>query len=165
METKELRKLINGDLKELGLKRKDYSLKVKEAGYGDTYIRCKIKNPHINIVNVESALMKYREVEYDYNGCGDILQGCNTYVDVSYEYGCFDEVSKEYEELAAQKMKEISTKKIIKAFENNRWVCCLINDGINILAKVNNLGNKIINTPKELTLLMFRMNEFQEDFI
>lgn len=165
METKELRKQITRELKEIGMKRQDYSLKIREANYGDIYIKCEIKNPHINIVSVENILMKYREVEYDNNGCGDILQGCNTYVDVKYEYGCFDEASREYEELASQKLQELSRGNVVKAFENNRWVCYLINDGRNTLVKVNDLGDKVISSAKELAILMFRMNEFQEDFI
>lgn len=165
METKELRKQITRELKEIGMKRQDYSLKIRESGYGDTYINCKIKNPHINIVKVENILRKYDKIDRYIDG--SILRGCNTFVNVTYEYGCFDEVSKQYKELAIQKIEEakkITDNSAIRVFETNRWICWLFNRN-GIVAHVNDLGQIKINSWKELAILIFRMNEFQEDFL
>lgn len=167
MEAKELRKLIADDLKEIGMKRKDYSLKIRKSGYCDTYVYCEIKNPHINIVKVENTLKKYIKIDRDEATC-EILWGLNTFVHVKYTDDCFDEVSKQFEDLAAQKLEEakmITNNHGLKAFENNRWSCWLFNVNGDVVVKVNDLAQKIIGSTKDLAILMFRMNEFQEDFL
>lgn len=101
MELKELRKSIREDLKKLGLKRGDFSLSIRESGCADTYIKVEIKNPYINANEIEKELLKYEKVDRDMRSY-EILQGCNTFVMVYYEYGVFDKVAKEYETEATE---------------------------------------------------------------
>ena len=57
MDNKELRELIVDDLKSLDLKRKDYSLRIKNVMY-DLVINVTIKNPFVNILDVKEVLEK-----------------------------------------------------------------------------------------------------------
>lgn len=58
-------------------------------------IRVKVKNPSIDLRTVEKIAGKFSKVDYDeYNG--ELLAGGNTFVQVYYEHGCFDEVREPY---------------------------------------------------------------------
>lgn len=168
MDNKELRELIVDDLKSLDLKRKDYSLRIKNVMY-DLVINVTIKNPFVNILDVKEILEKYHYVQYDVVNF-EILDGCNVYVDVAYDCNAFNDVAKKYESIASKKIKEVEdmrTGECIKAFENERWICYLGNDNTNIIAFVHSVitdfrsKNKIIYTVEELSKLMFKMDNYK----
>lgn len=169
MDNKELRELIVDDLKSLGLKRKDYSLRIRNVMY-DLVINVTVKNPYVNILDIKEILEKYHCVQYDATNF-EILDGCNVYVNVMHDCNIFDNVAKKYEDLAIKKLKEVKkmkTGECIKAFENKRWVCYLGNDNTNIIVFVHSnitdfySKNKIISTVEELSELMFKMDNYKE---
>lgn len=93
-EAKELGKKIRTELKKAGYSAKDVSVKIRESGYADTYIKATIKNPNVSQRAIEEILNKYEDIDRDL-GSYEILQGCNTFVIVQYEENVFDEVISE----------------------------------------------------------------------
>lgn len=105
MTNKELKKEICLKLKEKGFKqRTDYTISIKDCGYATTSIKVKVVNPIVNLKDIEDVIMKYRDVERD-KRTYEILQGCNTFVDVVYKEGIFDEVAREFTATALGVMK------------------------------------------------------------
>ena len=156
MEKKELRKEITQQLKELGLKRKDYSLRIRESGYADTYVNIEIKNPYINIADVDNALKKYNDIRRDIATC-EVLQGCNTFVNVQYEYGLFEEVSKAYDQEAKEIIeasKNSETQEIYRIKNNS---CYLINDDGMLIVRMDGVGRKIIYDYRGLAIILFKI--------
>ena len=90
MTNRELSLEIRQKLKAAGFTNKDYSIRVREAGY-DTSVRIYIKNPMVQVSNIEAIVSCYKTIDRD-ERTGEILSGGNTFVFCKYEDGIFDEV-------------------------------------------------------------------------
>ena len=159
MEKKELRKEITQQLKELGLKRKDYSLRIREGGYADTYVNIEIKNPYINIADVDNALKRYNDIRRDIATC-EVLQGCNTFVNVQYEYGLFEEVSKAYDQEAIEIIEASKNREVQEIYRNKNNSCYLINSNGLLIARMDGVGRKTICDYRSLAITLFKINKF-----
>ncbi|HEM4595993.1 TPA: hypothetical protein U1Z56_000179 [Streptococcus suis] len=85
-------KEIKQDLKEmLNIKANQISVKVTKAGYADTYIDVKIKDINISLNDVEEYLAHFESITRD-RANDEILQGCNTFVMVAYDYETYKQV-------------------------------------------------------------------------
>ncbi|HFR4576660.1 TPA: hypothetical protein ACHWJ6_001003 [Streptococcus suis] len=83
---------VKQDLKEmLNIKASQTSVKVTKAGYADTYIDVKIKDINIGLNEVKECLSHFESVARDCAN-GEILQGCNTFVMVAYDYETYEKV-------------------------------------------------------------------------
>ena len=91
---KEMSLSIRRELKENGYNIKDFKVSVKDSGY-NTAIKITIKNPHINKKGIENILSKYESIE-TCKRTNEVLDGCNIYLFVEYEYRLFDEVAQEW---------------------------------------------------------------------
>lgn len=98
MTNKELSAAIAKDLKAAGYNRKDFSIRSYDAGY-EQACRIEIKNPLIRQSEVEKLVRKYESIDYDQK-CMEILAGGNTFINVSYEYGLFEDIAKDLEPIA-----------------------------------------------------------------
>lgn len=155
---KELRLHITKELKEKGFKqRTDYTLSIKDYGYADTYIKVRVKNPEIDKREIENILIKYQDVDYD-ERAQEILQGCNTFVDVRYEYGIFDEVAQEWAATARGLMN--SEEEITRIFDGlillNRYGKLEIRQQDN-----NDCCGMIINDFKDLCIFLYKFAKFR----
>ena len=102
---------IKKDLRLQGFNTKKISASVRHFGYGDSTITVEVKDFSIDIRALEKYLnKKYRDIRYDEHVQGEILQGCNTYVNVKYESDLYhdtidsklEEAEKLYKEMEAQ---------------------------------------------------------------
>lgn len=100
MTNKELSQKIRTELKENGYSAKMVKVSVKDSLY-DTVIKITIKSPEVDKRKIEKLVNKYEEIDRDERTM-EILQGCNVFVSVLYDYGVFDEVSKPYMQRAAE---------------------------------------------------------------
>ncbi len=94
MTNKELSLTIRKELKKEGYTSKDYRIRVKDAGY-ETAVHIYIINPCVRRSEVEKIVKKFQDITYDERSM-EILDGCNTFVFVDYEYGLFDELVQPY---------------------------------------------------------------------
>ncbi|MBP5459005.1 MAG: hypothetical protein J6Y62_02360 [Clostridia bacterium] len=81
MKIQELREKANEAVKNAGWKKNQVSVSVRWAGY-EKVVVATIRVPGIAEREVKAVLDQFRDVEYDHNGCGDILAGGNTFVRV-----------------------------------------------------------------------------------
>lgn len=90
MTNKEIAQEIRKALKENGYSRKDISVRSSYIGYSSRF-DVSIKNPLIRYSEVKEIVKRYENYERDI-ASGEILEGGNDFVFVSYEYGIFDDV-------------------------------------------------------------------------
>lgn len=77
--------IVKRFLKEEGLETKAIKVRVNHWGYGDTYIRVDLLDLNLPIKKIQTTLAKqYSDVSYDIDG--EVLQGGNTFVIVSYDW-------------------------------------------------------------------------------
>lgn len=82
--------MINGRqvksfLKEAGFETKAIKVRVNHWGYGDTYIQVDLLDLNLPIKKIRTTLgEKYSDVSYYHDG--EVLQGGNTFVSVSYDW-------------------------------------------------------------------------------
>ena len=107
MDNKELSNAIIKELKAAGYNRKDFSIRSYYAGY-EQACRITIKNPLVRVSEVEKIVRKHESIDYDQK-CMEILAGGNTFINVSYEFGLFDNVAKDLEPIAE------------KVIESGKW--------------------------------------------
>lgn len=105
---------VRKELKEHGFKTRDFKVSVRDAGYS-TSLYVTIKNPCINKKDIETMLLHFENYEWD-NRTYEILQGCNVYLFVNYDYGIFDEASQKWAQTAMGLMK--SKEEVIRIFDN-----------------------------------------------
>lgn len=159
MTNKELRTHITKELKEKGFKqRTDYTLSIKDYGYANTSIKVRVKNPKIDKREIEAILIKYQDVDYD-ERTQEILQGCNTFVEVRYEYGIFDEVAQEWATTA-------------RGLMNSKEETTRIFDGLILLdyehkgkleirqQDKNYYGGRYVNDFKDLCIYLYKFAKF-----
>lgn len=82
--------ILKKELKNQGISIKDISIRKVNCGYS-TAFEVVISDPNIDKDQVEKILSKYESYERD-EFTGEILQGGNTYILVSYDYDAFDKV-------------------------------------------------------------------------
>ncbi len=100
MNAREIKKV----LKEQGFNPKDFSVSVRSGTY-DMAVTVTIKSPYVNKIEIEKILKRFEEIDYD-QCTGEILAGGNTYVQVMYDYGIFDEVSQTWTATAMSVMQD-----------------------------------------------------------
>lgn len=80
---------IRNDLKKLGYTSRQISVRSGDCGYSD-YSRITIKDVSISRKLIEEICEKYEYIRYD-EYSGEILQGCNTFITVDYNYNAVKE--------------------------------------------------------------------------
>lgn len=81
---------VKAFLKESGFETKAIKVRVNHWGYGDTYIKVDLLDLNLPIKKIQTTLAKqYRDVSYDIDG--EVLQGGNTFVSVSYDWDIKEE--------------------------------------------------------------------------
>lgn len=153
MTDKELRKQIKSELKTAGYNAREISVSVKCAGY-DTAIRVTIKNPYINADTVKEIVNNYEQVSYD-EVTGEILQGANTYVRVSYEYGIFEQVSEAFETLAKE-----AIEKAAEIVEIIPGLLLCSDNHCYVVRQENQCGSRIVYNAEELAQYIFKYTQF-----
>lgn len=89
---------IRKDLKAEGITSRQVSVRGKKALY-DESIRMVIKDITVSKKKVEEIAEKFEHIRYDeYNG--EILQGCNTYINIEFDWKMLEEAKKDFIELA-----------------------------------------------------------------
>lgn len=158
--SRELNTKIKNEIKAAtGCKARDIS--VRTSSYS---ITVKIKNPFINIKDVEKVVNKYESISYD-EYSGEILCGGNTFVFVSYDDGCFDEAAKDLEVEAKKIIDEVSKLPVDegKFIDEN---ICLMNDswGENFVLHDTKEHERAliykINAEKSLAEYLFKFRTF-----
>lgn len=149
-------KVIREILKKEGFKRTDISVKNIRCPI-DTTIRVEIKNPYINRQMVDDLLKNFNDVDRDIR-TGEILSGGNTYINVEWQYGIFDEVKKDYLDIAEKVM---STNK--KSVEILPGLSLLRYDKIEV-RQIDRNGYKVILTANELAEYIFKYLNFGNIF-
>ena len=124
MNVKDKTKQIRGILKEkYGLKRGEYSVRGRNVGY-DESIDVLIRNPYVDINKIESEIKsKFRKIRVC-EFSGEILGGCNTYVDVRLDTHY---INKNLERLFDKERLDI-LKELKKRYESGNKVEYLISD-------------------------------------
>lgn len=153
MNNKVLRKLVTDDLKSIGVKRNDYSLKINYHMY-DRVIKLLIKNPYINIVKVEEKLKKYNMCDYDKVSL-EALKGCNVYVFINYMYGVFDEVLKPYLELATKAFNDHGEREDRQSCTKVTDKITLVNDDVYFHTD-SHIYHRVINDEYDLATMLFK---------
>lgn len=162
MTNRELSSEVRSKLKEAGFTSKDYSIRVRDAGYS-TSVDISVKNPKVRVSEVITVAKQFESVERD-ERTGEILQGGNVFVHCQYESDeMFDEV---IEPLMATAE---------KVFSSSQWDGKKIaeNDGIYVhLCKLSDAekslhqygrdgkrqeGRCIVKSPKSLALAIWRL--------
>lgn len=94
MTNKELGKAIRDALKAAGIPARAVSVRVRDAGLS-TAVDVNIKDLKIDRKQVEEIAYRFRHVRYDeYNG--EVLQGCNTFVHVQFDYDTLEAETEKY---------------------------------------------------------------------
>lgn len=96
----ELSKAIQERLKKAGIEKKSYSISAKNSG-SSTSVAIKVKNLAVRIGKVESIAKGYESYEVD-QANGEILQGGNTFIFVSYDRDVLDNESQKFMQKASE---------------------------------------------------------------
>lgn len=99
LSNKDLSKAIQNDLKAAGVPRSAYSIRVQDCGYSVS-VRINIKDLAILPADVKRIALHYQEYERDVSG--EILQGGNTYVFVTYDWHTVKDAAEPYKDQAAE---------------------------------------------------------------
>ena len=160
MTNRELSNEIRKTLKEAGFTSKDYSIRVRDAGYSTT-VNIEVKNPMVRLSVLKQVAKQFEVVDRDERS-GEILQGGNTFVHCQYEDDIFDEVIQPFMETAKQ------------VFESSKWDGCKIakNESFKVfMSKIDEAtkslhmydkadklqeGRCIVKNPESLALAMWR---------
>ena len=84
MTNRELGAKIRAELKAAGIPARAVSVRVKDAGYS-TSVHVSIKDINVSLEKVKRIAEGYEEIRRDERSC-EILEGCNTFVFVEYDY-------------------------------------------------------------------------------
>lgn len=94
-------------LKEAGFETKGIRVRVNHWGYGDTYIQVNLLDLNLPIKKIQTTLAEqYSNVSYDIDG--EVLQGGNTFVSVSYDWDIKEEAIKAKMEEAQELLDSLS---------------------------------------------------------
>lgn len=76
---------VKAFLKESGFETKRVRVRVEHMGYGDTYIKVKLFDLNIPLRKIQEILKdQYEDIRRYHDG--EILQGCNSFVIVTYDW-------------------------------------------------------------------------------
>lgn len=89
MTNKERSVAIRSELKKHGYTSRQISVRSGDCGYSD-YSHIRIKDVSISRKTIKEICKKYEYISYD-EYSGEILQGCNTFIDVDYDYSAVRE--------------------------------------------------------------------------
>ena len=71
---------MNDALKKAGFNRRQVTVRHRRALYDDDY-RIKVHDPEVSLLQIENIVGEFESIRYD-EYCGEILEGCNNYVNV-----------------------------------------------------------------------------------
>lgn len=71
---------MNEALKKAGFNRRQVSVRHRRVLYDDDY-RITVRDPKVSLLQIEEIVGKFESIRYD-EYCGEILDGCNNYVNV-----------------------------------------------------------------------------------
>ena len=77
----DIAKKMNDKLKKAGFNRRQVTVRHRRALYDDDY-RITIRDPRVSLLQIEEIVGEFESIRYD-EYCGEILEGCNNYVNVS----------------------------------------------------------------------------------
>lgn len=78
---------VKNHLKEQGYETKKISVRVTYSGYGSISIKITLKDLKLNRAELDNVVSKkYKNIRYDEHVQGEILEGCNTFVNCEYDY-------------------------------------------------------------------------------
>lgn len=78
---------VKNYLKEQGYETKKISIRVTYSGYGSISITITLKDLKLNRAELDNVVSKkYKNIRYDEHVQGEILEGCNTFVNCEYDY-------------------------------------------------------------------------------
>jgi len=98
---------VKAFLKEAGFETKGIRVRVNHWGYGDTYIQVNLLDLNLPIKKIQTTLAEqYSNVSYDIDG--EVLQGGNTFVSVSYDWDIKEEAIKAKMEEAQELLDSLS---------------------------------------------------------
>lgn len=93
MTNKELSQKIRKDLKNAGIAKSAYGISVKYAGY-EQCVNINIKDLSVSKRKIKDIVEKYEKIRRD---CfGEILEGCNLFISVQYDFWILHEEGKKY---------------------------------------------------------------------
>lgn len=126
MNLKEKVAELRKEIKAAGYTTKQVSVRSKYVMYDDS-IRVTIKDLNVNKKLIEEIADKYESIRYD-EYCGEVLQGCNTFVNVEIDYSLLIEAQEDYMEIATQ----IYNNALVEC-ENNYSLYTAIEDNRNVV--------------------------------
>ena len=77
----DIAKKMNDKLKKAGFNRRQVAVRHRRALYDDDY-RIMVRDPRVSLLQIEEIVGEFESIRYD-EYCGEILEGCNNYVNVS----------------------------------------------------------------------------------
>ncbi|MFU2157507.1 hypothetical protein [Caldisericum sp. AR60] len=104
MTAREIAEEIRKNLKKHGITSKQVSVMAKTHSL-DKLIEVRIKDLKVSKELVEAAAKKYEDIRWD-DYTNEILTGCNTYVDVDFDYKVLREKAEEFRETARKILEE-----------------------------------------------------------
>ena len=104
MSAKEIAQEIRKQLKEKGYNSRQVSVSAKAVMYDDS-ITVTIKDLTIPFKIVNDIAEKYESIRYD-EYCGEILNGCNIYVHVQFDYDTVHQEREKYMQFAKDVMEK-----------------------------------------------------------
>lgn len=111
-------------LKENGYDTKNIRVRVKYVGYGSTSISITILDLTLNAEEIERVVRKeFGSIRYDEHVQGEILEGCNTYVNCAYDYDVLERAIQEKYKTAEKiynELKKQNTYNGIEIYENRK---------------------------------------------
>ena len=93
MTNKERSLAIRAGLKKLGYNSRQVSVRSGDCGFSD-YSHITIKDMSVRKADIEKVCNAFQSIRYD-EYTGEILEGCNTYIRVEYDYDALNEAKNE----------------------------------------------------------------------
>ena len=121
MTNKELGNWIRGELKKLGISSRQVSVRVRPCGYS-TDVRCEIKDLSVDYETVKNIATRVGYIRYD-PYAQEILSGCNTFVNIDYDYEVMKKARDENIEETKELLKGCETQsKTVLETEEGKYV-------------------------------------------
>ena len=171
MTNRELSTEIRKKLKEAGFTSKDYSIRVRDAGFS-TSVDIRVKNPRVRLSDIEQITKRYESVEHD-ERTGEVLEGGNIYTFCQYENGIFDEVILPLMETSEKVFisskwdgrkiaeNELTEVRLVKVDEKEKELVMYDKQG----ACSRQEGRVILHSPDSLALAMWRFKNIGTIFV
>ena len=156
MSAKEMAQEIRNQLKEKGYNSRQVSVKAKAVMYDDS-ITVTIKDLTIPFKVVNDIAEKYESIRYD-EYCGEVLNGCNTYVRVCFDYDAIRQEREKYMQFARDTMEKYKDTPV------GQLETIAEHDDLEIfyIPKRNNGNNEAIEVCQRVTQKYFNSDEEYE---